>query len=424
MTDLDQAMQLHLEGRYLESEALYRQIVKEHPDSAKTLHCLGFLLQQTGRLEESLDLIEQSLAIDDAHAEWHYNHGIVLDKLGRGVDASEAFSRSLKLNPSNYFCWTNLGAVLEKNGSSDLAEQAYREAAMRDPHCKDAYYLLASLLASQGRFDEARYFNCRGIIADPVERKSRTKLGLAHCEIGQKEEAICLMESWLEEEPGNPVPLHMIAAFRGLDAPERCPDRYIEATFDTFAKDFDSVLSRLNYSGPRLLEEEIARLDFREESLHVLDLGCGTGLSGPVLKPVSRTLTGVDLSGAMLDKAREKQCHDALIKAEICEFLDRESMEFDLVACIDTLIYFGDLEAVFSKVHARLKPGGSFIFTTEAGACGFALDITGRYRHARDYVAALLERAGFSMLHVRDAPIRLENARPVPGHLFSARKGR
>ena len=422
MTDLDQAMRLHLEGRYAESEALYRQLIIEHPDSAKIMHCLSFLFQQTGRLEEALALIERSLLIDDAHAEWHYNHGIVLDRLARGADAAKAFSRSLELNRNNYFCWTNLGSVLEKNGTPDLAEQAYREAAMLNPQCMDAYYLLASLLASQGRFEEAKHFNCKGIVVDPSENQSKIKLGLALCETGRQEDAISLMQSWCDAEPGNPVAPHMLAAFRGMGSPERCADQYVEATFDNFAHDFDTVLARLNYAGPQLLEEEVGHLNFQKSSLNILDLGCGTGLNGLVLKPLSITLTGVDLSRAMLDKAKEKNCYDFLCKSEICAYLDQEGPRFDLISCIDTLIYFGDLEAVFRKVHDRLKPGGSFVFTTETGEKDFILDITGRYRHEESYVSRLLESAGFTLLRIKNAAIRLENAHPVAGQLFSAKR--
>jgi predicted TPR repeat methyltransferase len=422
MTDLNRAMQLHLEGKYADSEALYRQLLEAHPDPAKIMQCLGFLLQQTGRLEEALEFIESSLAIDDAHAEWHYNHGIVLEKLGRSEDAAKAFSRSLSLNRNNYFCWTNLGAVLEKGGAFEQAEQAYREAVMLNPQCMDAYYLLASLFASQGRFIEAKHFNSQGIIYDPVENKSKIKLGLALYETGRQDDAIRLMKSWCDTEPGNPVALHMLAAFRETNAPERCTAQYVETTFDNFAHDFESVLSRLDYAGPRLLKEALCRLGFQKSSLKVLDLGCGTGLNGPVLKPISKILTGVDLSSAMLGKAQDKNCYDFFFKSEICEFLDRESARFDLITCIDTLIYFGNLEAVFRKIHARLEKGGSFIFTTETGSDGFDLDVTGRYRHAENYVTGLLEQAGFTPPSIEDAVIRRESARPVYGQLFIASK--
>ena len=38
--------------------------------------------------------------------------------------------------------------------------------------------------------------------------------------------------------------------------------------------------------------------------LDVLDLGCGTGLCGPLLRPYARALAGVDLSPQMLERMR------------------------------------------------------------------------------------------------------------------------
>ena len=36
----------------------------------------------------------------------------------------------------------------------------------------------------------------------------------------------------------------------------------------------------------------------------VLDIGCGTGLCGPLLRPIAVSLCGVDLSAGMIEKAR------------------------------------------------------------------------------------------------------------------------
>ncbi len=423
---MDQAMRLHLAGRHTESEALYRQIPAHHPDSAKAKHYLGFLLQQMGRLEEALEFIEASLQLDNSHSEWHYNHGIVLDRLGRCDEAIAAFEHSLKLAPGNYFCKTSLGALLEKSGDIGRAEQLYREASQIDPHCPDAHYLLASLLVAQGRFLEARHSNSLGLIADPARDKSKIKLGIAYCEVGERDRAIVLMENWLHEEPGNPVASHMMAAFRG-DAPERCSERYVEAAFDRFAAQFDSILTRLDYAGPRLLREELQRLGLAQNSLKALDLGCGTGLNGRILKSVALSLTGVDISQAMLDAAGKTQCYDFLVKSEICEFLCDGRDRFDLISCMDTLIYFGNLEPVFSGISARLAPGGQFVFTTEKLASdsgGYELGITGRYRHSEDYVARLLDDAGFELSYAGNAAIRKESGQPVEGQLYSARKRR
>jgi predicted TPR repeat methyltransferase len=55
----------------------------------------------------------------------------------------------------------------------------------------------------------------------------------------------------------------------------------------------------------------------------VLDLGCGTGLSGQALRPLARRLTGVDLSPAMIDARRTRTVYDVLTVAEITAFPPR-----------------------------------------------------------------------------------------------------
>ena len=92
------------------------------------------------------------------------------------------------------------------------------------------------------------------------------------------------------------------------------------------------------------------------------------------------------------------------------------------------MIYFGDLENVFKAVAAVLKPGGYFVFTVElltpldGVEQGHRLHASGRYRHGRDYVRALLQAQGMEPLHQRDEVLREEVRQPVAGMLFVARR--
>ena len=52
-------------------------------------------------------------------------------------------------------------------------------------------------------------------------------------------------------------------------------------------------------------------------NLSILDLGCGTGLSGLMLRRRARHLTGVDLSPEMVEKARARGIYDRLEVGEI-----------------------------------------------------------------------------------------------------------
>lgn len=429
---LQQAMAAHVAGRHADSELRYRQLVADYPDAPAPRHYLGFLLQQSGRLDEAYELIAQSLRLDATHAEWHFNFGLLLARLDRAEEAVAALLTSLQLDARQYFCWTNLGALFERLGEPEQAEQAYRVATTLDAGRPDAFHLLASLLTAQERFDEARYFSCRGVVVDPVEGKSRLKLIQALNEVGEAGQALAVLEDWLTAEPDNSVAAHLLHAHRSHEPPQRCSDAYVVATFDSFAASFDSTLGRLKYRGPALLAAELARLDVPPHSMDVLDLGCGTGLSGASLRPVARRLTGIDLSRGMLDRARDKQLYDVLCQVEIGAYLDATHGQFDLIACIDAVIYFGDLAPLFRKAYARLARNGVFIFTTEEAASGsgsgydydydYALDTTGRYRHRPAYVAQAAAAAGFQPARISDVVLRNEFGRPATGQLVCLRK--
>ena len=108
---------------------------------------------------------------------------------------------------------------------------------------------------------------------------------------------------WLAREPGNPYAQHHLAASLG-EPPERASDAYVEQVFDKFAANFDSHLATLQYRAPELVAEALrASLPAPAAQYDIADLGCGTGLCGPLLRPWARSLVGCDLSAAMLERA-------------------------------------------------------------------------------------------------------------------------
>jgi len=170
--------------------------------------------------------------------------------------------------------------------------------------------------------------------------------------------------------------------------------------------------------------EAVARLSGEPKAnLRVLDLGCGTGLCGPYLKPYAERLIGVDLSANMMAQASERLMYDELVKAELVAYLATVEMPQDIVVSADTLCYFGRLDAAFAGVHAALRRNGIWVFTVEAhpGEQPFTLQLHGRYSHARSYVESNLLASGFGAIEVYEVDLRLENNEPVPGWLVTAK---
>jgi predicted TPR repeat methyltransferase len=251
-------------------------------------------------------------------------------------------------------------------------------------------------------------------------------LGQAYYELGRSNDAIALFENWLKEEPDNPVARHLLIAYQGRPAPDQCASQYIERTFDGFANSFENTLGRLNYCGQLLVQNHLSTLDLPANSLTILDLGCGTGLVGEYLIPYAQKLVGVDLSQAMLDKAVTKQLYHQLHKTDLQEFLLASTDRYDLITCMDTIVYLGRLEEIFALIFTRLNEDGLFIFSTEKISgdheLEYQLNVSGRYSHHPAYLVNLLNNIGFKIEKMHDVNIRKESGCPIIGQFVCTKR--
>lgn len=423
------ASRLHRLGELDAAELVYGRVLEAAPAHPDALNFLGILCHQRGNSEEALRLMHASLASrGDVVGVWNNIGNILLD-LGRVDEAGQAYERCVNLDAGDPQVWNNLGVLRRAQGRVAEAEAAYLRALEVDPKHIDAHNNLGNLLAGIGRVEEAVQYYCRTIALMPGNPAARKMLGYAYCMLGRLDEAAEYYRKWLEEEPDNPTARHHLAACTGAQIPARAEDAYVESVFDGFADSFDAKLAALTYRAPELVADAISQLHpIAGKKLDILDAGCGTGLCGPLLAHHARTLTGIDLSGPMLTKARGRGVYDRLIKAELTAFLhETPASHYDLVISADTLCYFGALEAVLSGACRALRPGGALIFTVELAEqvpenTGYLLSPHGRYAHAPYYIAGALRAAGMEPVSAERQILRTEGGKPVNGLLQIARK--
>ena len=197
----------------------------------------------------------------------------------------------------------------------------------------------------------------RALELEPGMRNVAIPYGHLLYRLNRIDEALEFYHRWQSACPHDPVPQHMLAAMGGAERPARASDGYVRATFDDFAESFDQNLGDLKYAAPQLLYAAVASsMAPGAAELQVLDLGCGTGLCGPLLRPIARHLVGVDLSPKMLAKAAGRGVYDQLNCAELTRWLASCSQRFDLVVAADVLCYFGDLAVVRHTCAAYWGP--------------------------------------------------------------------
>ena len=421
---LSSAISLHQEGRVAEAEGNYRAILQAFPQQPDAWHYLGLLLHQQGQSVEGIELIQRAIEILPAYTDAHINLGNIYKEIGDLDKAVVCYRKVIELAPDHGPALSNLGVALQNQGEYEQAVVVLRKATELAPGNHYFFQNLGNAYRKQGCFKQAAEAFRHSIALQPYQADAYKNLWRTLYVAQEFEEAAEVLRQWLKFDPENPVAQHTLAAYTGgEDVPDRASNDYVQQIFDNFAGSFDQVLERLDYQAPGLVSGAVGKLHRKAAAnLIVLDAGCGTGLCGPLLKPYSATLVGVDLSPKMLAKAVGRQVYKDLVEAELVAYIEQQTGVFDLIVSADTLVYFGELRPFLRAAKSALLVGGHLVFTLEKGECGldYKLNLHGRYSHAREYVETVVVEAGLRVCGIEEAILRKEAGEPVLGLLVTA----
>lgn len=342
--------------------------------------------------------------------------GITLYESGRLAEAEARFAAALALVPGRPSILTNLGAARLKLGRVAEALPLLQQALGQEPDNVEALGHCATAFAELGQPRPALDLFDRALARDPDQVALWTLRGNVLRELGRLEEAAASFREALERGGDPEMNRYFLAGSGGAGAaPAHPPRQYVQALFDGYAQGFDEHLRQvLKYDAPERLLRPLAAGGLRAGT--ALDLGCGTGLCGPWLRQVARRVVGVDLSRNMLDQAAAQGHYDALVHADVAEFLAGEGEPFELVVAADVFIYVGALEDVFARLAARMPVGGLFCFSVEeAQGAGFQLRPSLRYAHSEAYLRGLAAAHRFKVEALERAPVREDQGVPIPG---------
>ena len=208
----------------------------------------------------------------------------------------------------------------------------------------------------------------------------------------------------------------------------KAPEAAIRFGYDRWSEIYDQEANPLVG-----LEEPVVKDALGDVAgLAVLDLGCGTGRHTLWMANAGASVTAIDFSEGMMEKARAKPGAEAVrfLVHDLHERLPFPDRSFDRVVSGLVLEHLHDMAPFFSEAHRVLKPGGRAVVSGMHPAM-FLRDVRARFRdpatgekvepgsveHTLGDVVMAAVRAGFALAGIdeRAADAKLASRYPRAG---------
>ena len=402
----------------------FNNVITLYPDHMGALFYLGVLHLNAQELDEAERAFKEVLTHAEDHVFSLTNLGVIALKRKEGQRALDYFTKALGFDPNHIEARNNMAATFIHHDRFENALTHYEILLQHDPVNLEYHYNSGVAQMSLGHLPEAIAHFEAVLTQQETHFASLTNLAAIHMRLNHRQTAIALLERARIANPHDKTTPFMLHALTGDDThPASCPE-YVNQLFDHYALNYDKHMQEtLNYTLPHHISRVLHQLN-RLHFERVIDLGCGTGLSGSVLRESSEHLLGVDLSTKMLAEARRKAIYDDLVESDLSTFLHHDPSHYDLMVASDVLPYSGALEPLFETLTPRLNAQGLFMFSIEISPLEpWALQASARFCHHPNYIKTLCHANHLQLIHQEPVVARRQEGSAVNIMLLCAKKG-
>lgn len=339
--------------------------------------------------------------------------------------AIDYFKQALTIDPKHKAARSNLAASLLQKNQIKEAIWHYSLYLNLEPFDQEALFNRAHGFMLTGQLHAALNDLKKILSLDNQQLDTHCNLAAIYLKLNNKTAALAHYQIILTLKSDHSIASYMTSALTQQSTPDSAPIEYVKNLFDNYAFQFDTHLQdTLSYKTPQLLREQLTPY-LENKKYTLLDLGCGTGLSGMSFTDMAEKLMGIDISANMLSQAKEKACYDVLIEKDIISALNGLEAYFDLILCIDTLVYFGDLNVLFAQISLHLQKNGLLACSIELAdkaVTHYTLQATGRYQHTKIYIQELAKKNNLKLSNYLSVAGRRQENQTVKTGLFIFQK--
>lgn len=411
---------------------------------------LAQLEQQDNNVLDAIKCYQKSLRLDKHNITAQHNLGCLLLAKQKYYSAIRHFKKVLLLEPLHQEAFYNIGiAFIQQSDYESALKYFLRLAQLTKNKDYEILYNLGVIYNALQRTKEAIYYFTEVVKLNPQHFPAYLNLGVIYLKAEKHEQAELYYAEALKLEPNNQEIIYTLDAIRQNQQHSIAPKDYVSNLFDSYASYYDKHLHHLAYQAPELICHTLKELNLYASSkiLHILDLGCGTGLCGEKLTAIAKKLVGVDISKQMLKIAQRKKLYHELHHMKLEEFLANNLSKLqqigscvnvnnnqpnsaeliDLIIAGDTLPYIGDLTYIFQLCAQilRYNPQSCLVFTlekytplSEHASQNYFLQKTLRFAHSEEYIEQLAKNNNFTIYSKKKVTIRKQHNIDVPSLLY------
>jgi len=344
------------------------EAVKLEPNNPEIHNGLSAVAYRQGDIGEAVKHIKA--AISNAPGHWGFWKQLIEMLMDRALhaDAAHACEQAAKHAGKNVELMNFWGVALQSTGDHLQASEKLEEGTRLDKSNATVHRNLSLNLMKLERLEECVEAFTRS--TTPYSPSPTTGDGV---------------------EPGPDIPVveanyaRLAGKYDANALHVRMADRMYQLMIDTFGGETDG-------------------------GINILDCACGTGLLGRKVRPLAKTLAGIDLSPDMIERAETSGNYDQLFVGDMAETmrglpgkLDAKiEAKFDAIACNSAIYHVADLSPFFSAAAGLLSDGGYLFVSTDP--CDDAFDIretcANEYAHSRAYLRRLAEQNGLSVISI------------------------
>jgi protein O-GlcNAc transferase len=193
-----------LDGKYVEAENVYRDVLSAHPNDVKTLVNLGFVLKEQKRLAEARVFLKRAITVETDHSlsyETHYLFGQIEEEQGQFEEARASFTAALEAKPEFAFACRDLCRILFLLGKMDAARAVLDKGLLLNPEYADFHYYQGNLYLESDQFDLAAKSYSKAITCGAVHQDVFSALGTVQYKLGHEKMALENFQRAMDIDP-------------------------------------------------------------------------------------------------------------------------------------------------------------------------------------------------------------------------------